>query len=248
MDTIEQLTETIELIPDTNDLITETIEELPKVLVFTCSYKRPHMLRQCMLGIRNQTYTNRTHSINMTLDLSMKKNFYDVLFDDLLDEKTVLKYGQNVNQHVNHLQAITNISDYASYDIFIKVDDDDVYKKDYVENVVAAFLSDPTIDIVSSKVWYQLNGYTMYKGIGESLGGNPPGSTYHMPSTFAFNRRTLDVTLAIPETELISISHDLIWRRAWTRAGLNHRGVSNEESFIWYIHGGNTTTRKMLLP
>jgi len=183
----------------------------------------------------------------MTLDPSAKTKCYDVLFDDLLDAHTVLDYSENSHQHVNHIRAITNISDYASYDIFIKVDDDDIYKRDYVETVVAAFRADPTIDIVSSKARYQLNGYNIYNVNAESLGGNPPRTTYHMPPTFAFNRRGLDVLMSISETELTRISHDMTWRRAWTNAGLKHAGIPNENAFIWHIHGKNRTTSNMLI-
>lgn len=219
----------------------------PRVLVFTCSYNRPHMLRSCIMGIQRQTYKNVVHSINMTLDADAKTTYYGPLFDDLLNERTILNYSQNAHQHLNHIRAITNIPDYESYDIFVKVDDDDVYKAHYLEAIVAAFLSDPTVDITSSIVHHQLNGHTLIKGIGATLGGNPPGSSYHMPPTFAFNRRTLAVTLAIKVWERAKVSHDLTWRRAWTAAGLRHVAVANEAEIVWHIHGKNISTSFMLL-
>jgi len=200
------------------------------------------------MGIQRQTYKNVTHSINMTLDANAKTTAYDPLFDDLLNEKTIINYSQNAHQHVNHIRAITNIPDYESYDIFVKVDDDDVYKAHYLENIVAVFRANPTVDITSSVVHYQLNAHTLIKGIGTSLGGNPPGSSYHMPSTFAFNHRTLAVTLAIKDEELTFISHDKTWRIAWTAKGLKHATVSNEGEFVWYIHGKNISTSFMLIP
>ena len=219
----------------------------PKVLVFTCSYNRPHMLRSCIMGIQRQTYKNIVHSINMTLDADAKKTQYAPLFDDVLNERTIIHYSQNAHQHVNHIRAITNIPDYNSYDIFVKVDDDDVYKAHYLEAIVAAFQKDPTIDITSSVAHHQLNGHAMLLGIGRSLGGNPPGSSYHMPPTFAFNRRTLAVTLAIKDEELSKLSHDKTWRCAWTAAGLKHSAVSNAAEFIWHIHGKNISTGYMLI-
>jgi len=202
------------------------------------------MLRACIMGIQRQTYKNVVHSINMTLGADAKPS--GPLFDDLLNERTILNYSQNAHQHLNHIRAITNIPDYESYDIFVKVDDDDIYKAHYLENIVATFLSDPSVDITSSIVHYQLNGHTLINGLGISLGGNPPGSSYHMPPTFAFNRRTLGVTLAIKGWDKKNQSHDLTWRRAWTAAGLRHVAVSNEAEFIWHIHGKNISTSFML--
>ena len=93
------------------------------------------------------------------------------------------------------MAAIRQIPDYESYDLFIKMDDDDVYKAYYVQTIVEAFQADPTIDTVSTRINYQLNGHRMFVNPAgyDNLGGNPGKSTYHMPMTFAFNKKAFDV-------------------------------------------------------
>jgi glycosyltransferase involved in cell wall biosynthesis len=221
----------------------------PRVLVFTCSYNRPHMLRQCILNIQNQTYKNITHSINITLDKDAKTKNVDFLYDDLVGPNTIVKYSLNTHQHYNHSTAITNIPDYKSYDIFVKVDDDDIYKKRYIESIVATFVANPSTDITSSKLVCHLNGHNLNKGDYDNLGGNPPGSDYHMPPSFAFNRRTLDLTLSIdPSLLLQRISHDSIWRKLWSAHNLIHTTVPNERNLIMYVHGKNISTGYLYKP
>lgn len=50
----------------------------------------------------------------------------------------VLDYGPTKTQHLNAVAAITDAS-YRHYDLFSKIDDDDVYRADYVAGVVADF-------------------------------------------------------------------------------------------------------------
>lgn len=45
-----------------------------KVVIFTCSYNRPHMLRQ-FLNVKNQSYNNYTHTVNIVSDGGKDQNF-----------------------------------------------------------------------------------------------------------------------------------------------------------------------------
>ncbi|MEH7418467.1 hypothetical protein V7266_24685, partial [Neobacillus drentensis] len=58
-----------------------------KVLLFTPSYKRPYMIRQCILNMKNQSYTNFTHSISIMFDNESEVKDYEIIFDDIIDDR-----------------------------------------------------------------------------------------------------------------------------------------------------------------
>ena len=218
-----------------------------KILCFTCSYKRPHMLRQCILNIHSQTYTNIIHSVNLTLDTSIKTSNYDILYDDLVNDKCIINYSRNSNQNINYLTAIKNVENYESYDLFIKIDDDDIYKRNYISNIVTLFSEDSSFDIVSSKAKYQLNGFDIYSGNYTNLGGNPPTYDFNMPPTFAFNKKALECIINPTSEELLGFE-DITWRNVWAKNKLIHKEVDNTSEFIWHIHGKNISTSNFLKP
>lgn len=215
-----------------------------KALIFTCSYNRPHMLRQCMLNAKNQSYQNIIHTVNIVSDGGKDQNFLP-LYNDLLDDKLVVRTGVNDRIHLNNMFAIGHVPNYYEYDVFIKMDDDDVYKKDYVKNIVEMFQANPDVDIVSTRINHQLNGIQMVSGNYDNLGGNPNNSTYHMPMTFAFNKKAFDCIANIPPNE-VGANDDLLWRYKWEDAGLKHMAVDNQEQVVWHIHGKNISTSSFL--
>lgn len=217
-----------------------------KALIFTCSYNRPHMLRQCMLNAKNQSYQDYVHAVNIVSDGGKDQNFLP-LYDDLLDDKLIVNKGNNNFIHINEMIAIKSVRDYDKYDLFVKMDDDDVYKKDYVKNIVEMFQANPDVDIVSTKVNHQLNGIQLITNTHgyDNLGGNPNNSTYHMPMTFAFNKKAFDCIDSATPNE-INWNDDLMWRYKWEGANLKHMAVDNREQVIWHIHGKNISTSNFL--
>lgn len=217
-----------------------------KVLIFTCSYNRPYMLRQCILNVKNQSYQDIIHSVNIVSDGGKDQNF-SPLYDDLLDDKLIITKSENKYIHFNEMLAIKNVPNYEQYDIFIKMDDDDIYKKDYVKNVVETFKNNPDISTTSSRISTQLNGVLMFIGRNyDNLGGNPNNSNYHMPMTFAFNRKGLDCILNIPNEE-VGWNDDMLWRIHWEKEGLKHLPTDNKNNIIWNIHGNNISTSNFLI-
>ena len=102
-----------------------------------------------------------------TLNYGLENLYGDI--DDLLI------FNYNTHQHINHLNAIKSV-DYTKFDIFIKIDDDDIYKTDYVNNIVKRF-KEGDVDMVSSFVSTQLNGVKILKGNFDNLDGyvqDPP--------------------------------------------------------------------------
>lgn len=214
-----------------------------KVMVFTSSYNRPHMLRQCILNVKNQTYKDIFHAMNVASDVDDWQNYLPLINDIYSGRKMHIIHSGNSHTHFNNMLAIRALMDYNEYDVFIKMDDDDIYKSRYVENIVKKFQEDPTIDIVSSQIKHQLNGHRVYRGeeLFDNLGGNPGKSTYHMPMTFAFNRRALDVIKDLEQKDVFG-HDDMMWRMHWEAHGLKHATVDNTEEVIWHIHGKNVST------
>jgi cellulose synthase/poly-beta-1,6-N-acetylglucosamine synthase-like glycosyltransferase len=224
-----------------------------KVLIFTPShYKRGAMLRYTLLDVLNQTYPDFTFALSLKID-DFQQVYNNILIDDIKDPRVV--YTEQVNHkicftHYNAMDTIKSVPNYQDYDLFIKMDDDDIYKKDYVKNVVEFFKNNPDTDIVSSKVNTQLNGFTIIrKNSGyETLGRIAKEDHSNMPMTFAFTKKALDLIINLTRSEIGSDWEDMAWRRAWIKAGLIHKTVDNSEQTIWNVHGKNTTTSGMLIP
>ena len=229
-------------------------KKVNKVLCFTTSYNRLKMLRGCIMDIKNQTYPSTYHSINVTSGFKIEKfnlksifspksvdsELLQKLFDDLISEKCQIMYSWNLNQHLNHIKAIkaTNIDD---YDVFVKIDDDDIYKKDYIQNIVDVF-NNNDVDVISSKAIYQLNNNNVYKVNANNLGANPEGCDFKLPATFAFNRKALELIINIKDGQGFE---DNMWRDAWC-SQCKILEVDNTEQFIWHIHGKNISTSDFL--
>jgi hypothetical protein len=142
------------------------------------------------------------------------------------------------------MEAIKSIDDYECYDVFIKMDDDDVYKADYVKNILTFFENNPGIDIVSSEIAFQLNGTEVYLANAKDLGGNADVE-YKMPMTYAFNKKALDAIINLEQKDMFGFD-DMIWRIIWRAYGLRHATIDNAEEIIWHIHGNNVSTSSFL--
>jgi hypothetical protein len=213
-----------------------------KALVFTSSYNRPYMLRQCVLSVKNQSVKDITHAINITSENPLNSI---TLIGDLINEDSNITITKNNHTHFNNMAAIKSIDDYECYDIFIKMDDDDVYMADYVKNILEFFEANPNVDVVSSEIAFQLNGIDdVYLVNAKNLGGNR-NVDYKMPMTFAFNKKALDAIINLEEKDLFG-GDDLTWRMIWDAHRLKHATVDNAEQIIWHIHGKNDSTASFL--
>jgi len=213
-----------------------------KVLIFTSAWgRRPLMTRQCMLSVMAQSYKNLVHSVNITLDANSKTMDYTPMFEDLvkLDNRLIVNHSPNNHTHPNNMFAIKSVPNFMEYDYFLKMDNDDIYKTNYVENIVNFFEANPNIDITSTRITYHLNGCDLYKGSWDNFGANPEGSHYHMPMTFAFTRKALESIIGL--TNIYGFD-DMMWRDAWDKDGLKHKPVLNDSEVIWNVHGGNVST------
>ena len=210
-----------------------------KVLIFTSSYNRPYMLRQCILSVKNQNVEDLTHSVNITSESPLAAL---TLIDDLND--IVISITDNNHTHFNNMTAIKAVDDYQDYDLFIKMDDDDVYKADYVKNIITFFEKNSDVDIVSSEIKFQLNGTEVYLVNAKDLGGNMDVE-YRMPMTYAFNKKALNAIINLEKKDMFGFD-DMTWRIIWKAYKLKHAIVGNSQEVIWHIHGKNVSTASFL--
>ena len=182
-----------------------------KVLCFTTSYNRQKFLRGAIMDIQNQTYENIVHSINLAGDNENSQKLDRIVYDDLISERVKMVFTKNSHQHYNHMNAIMGVENYEDFDIFVKIDDDDIYKKNYIKNIVD-FFENNDVDMVSSKIKYLLNGSKIITGNYDNLGGNPKNCDFKMPFTFAFNKKALSL---IKNLTNIFGFEDNMWRESW---------------------------------
>jgi cellulose synthase/poly-beta-1,6-N-acetylglucosamine synthase-like glycosyltransferase len=201
------------------------------------------MLRECIFGIKNQTYKNLTHSVNIVYD--DKNDVKDILkiFDDIDSNNLQINCNKNSHhQHWNYIKSLSQNIDINDYDLFIKIDDDDIYKKDYVNTIVKYFEKNE-VDIVSSKISLQLNGEYIRNGIFTNLGGcDHLIHKFNMPMTFAFNHKGYEQIINLSE---IYGFEDHMWRDVWDK-NCKVDTIQNDKNIIWHIHGKNISTSDFL--
>jgi hypothetical protein len=222
-----------------------------RVLAFTCSRDRPVLLRHCILQMRAQTYPV-DHSVYLN-----GAEDHRPLYDDLASDRLFLQFGPAFTQHRNYLAAINAVR-LEDYDLFCKIDDDDVYRVDYLEGVVADFLRYHW-DYSGSHSDGFIRG-TRWLGDENRAGLGPQsdidkelGAIYIMPPTAAFSRRGVEcirgLDFASPPAEpwLGAANEDAAWGRSIARAGLAAR-VRGSSRFTYHVHGGNVSTAHWLDP
>lgn len=213
-----------------------------KVLLFTPTYRRPYMLRECILNAKNQSYTDFTHSISIMYEDESETTNYEYLFDDIIDDRFLIRYNKNSSSLARYMTAISQSPE--RYDLYIKMDDDDIYKRDYVKTIVEYFETHEC-DVLSSHISSQLNNYFLSKGNYRSLGGHYPNNNYLMPMTYAFSHKAYETLLDVKDNN----NHDdLQLRDAWSKCGLKDHNVDNSNNIIWHIHGKNASVGEWFRP
>jgi hypothetical protein len=160
---------------------------------------------------------------------------YECLFDDILDDRFLIRYCKNSSFHTNALTALSHSPE--PYDIYIKIDDDDIHKRDYVKTIVE-YYENHKFDVLSSPVGYQLNNYFLSKGKYYTFCGDPPKNNYLMALTFAFSHKAYQIILNIKDNQDDETRQ---WMVAWLEAGLVADTFDNSDNIVWHIHGRNTS-------
>ena len=205
-----------------------------RVLAFTCSRERPLLLRNCILQMRDQSHPV-DHAVYLNGDDDTR-----ALFDDLQRPGLFLRFGPSLSQHENYANALL-AADIDAYDLFCKIDDDDLYRLDYIATVVADFerhrwdySGTHSTGVVVGRRWLP---DLQLRSLGLLAPDHEAGVIEVMPPTMAFSRRALDRVLSAPS----GAYEDIAWRRAIAGAGLQQsvRAVSN---FTYNVHGQNVST------
>jgi hypothetical protein len=169
---------------------------------------------------------------------------YGLLLDELCrgcDGRVKIAYGLSGTYHENYLNAL-RLAQIDDYDLFLKVDDDDIYLKGYVLGVVRDFDTHQW-DYSGSCSRGHLNGYRwkadeILRGLGLAKEDIRLGIPDVMPPTAAFSRRAIRALLTLKDNG----TSDAQWRRHLAQVpGLTMR-VRNDQNFIYNIHGGNVST------
>jgi hypothetical protein len=212
---------------------------LIRVLGFTSSRHQPLLLRHCMLQMHNQShplehaiFVNSSEPDNPYLT-SLR---YDTLLDDAAEDaarRTFLGYGPSATSHQNHALALSMV-ELDDYQLFLKIDDSDIYLSGYVEGVVRDFVANGwdysgthSHGVVKDGRWSP-NVIVDYRGGGTEA----PGAPLVMPATAAFSRRAIEAFLGTADTDR---AEDQPWGAAINRAGLSMM-LRHDDNYIYNEH------------
>lgn len=219
-----------------------------KILCFTTSYNRPYYIYNIINNILNQSYQDINYSINLNID-DNKKEYEALLKDFENDTRLKINYNNNQDQHTNYIRSIQGFG-HTNYDLFFKIDDDDIYHKDYIQQSIEYFKNN-NCDILSYIPKYHINNGKL-KGRIESIGvwdkDTKSDIKFGMPPTYIFNKKACDIILKITAQQSRSIHYfeDCSWRENWRKYGLNSLIIDNNDNFIYNIHNQNVSSKFLL--
>ena len=218
-------------------------------LCFTVSYNRPYHLYNTILGILNQTFQNFDYSVVINIDEAAQKQQYLKLLSPFLKDKRLkLFFSKNDAQHNNYLKPIREVSDSLNhYNLFIKIDDDDIYYPDYIEDIITEYKKHDA-DIISCIITQRINATVIESGLFESIGVWEPDTKskvkFGMPFSYTFNRKALDIVLKLSsqDVQAIHFFEDPAWRTKWRENKLKSHVIHKYDKAVYHIHGKNTSS------
>jgi len=170
---------------------------------------------------------------------------YGVLLEDLASNSASLlkiRYGPTLTPLGNYLAALSQIA-LDRYDLFLKIDDDDIYLHDYVLNVVNDYES-RRWDYSGSSSNGHLNGHrwrhnVVLASLGLSDEEHQLGIPDVMPSSLALSRRAVGRIFNLDDN---GDWEDVQWRVHLARTPGIKMSVRKDSGFIYNIHGDNVST------
>lgn len=171
------------------------------------------------------------HSINITGPRSLD------LIDDLKDDVSIV-FTENEHQHYNHMTAIKSFPNWQDYDLFLKIDDDDIYKKDYIKNAVEFHLRNE-VDVSSTACTLQCIGNQVTNFYYRSFAGAVESQdNFGIPATLVFNKRAVEFLMTLQHEN--GAYEDKTWRRELRKAGFNIQLRPNVADFGHHVHTDST--------
>lgn len=219
-----------------------------KVLAFMCSRHRPLMLRNSILQMVTQTYPiDCCVYINSNLN-EPDKTDYSSLLDDIKPAKghrLFIKYGESFHQHKNHIEALSQIN-VDDYDLFLKIDDDDVYRLTYVNDIVEDFILNKW-DLSGEFSNGVINGAQWRKEqVNKNMGLDEGSKDVGMAATWALSRKAIKAVISLNgDTPYFE---DRYWKdhlEGNKRFKLHLRNSPNN-NYHYIVHGKNTSSAAWL--
>jgi len=216
-----------------------------RVIAMTSSRDRPLLLRHCIMQMARQSYPT-DHAIYINAfkeDVARIRRDYEKILGDLSNLPGVtIAYGPHKSSQGDHLAHI-DAELLQQYDLLLKIDDDDIYFSNYVEEVVRDF-QERAWDYSGSSSDGHLNGARLVpqqlKSLGLTEEDHELGIPEVMPPTIALSRRA---ALAILEVKDTGAPDDFLWRRHLGKIPGMKMCVRPQSNYIYNIHGGNVSTR-----
>ncbi|MGI9524881.1 MAG: hypothetical protein ACR2PG_24895 [Hyphomicrobiaceae bacterium] len=219
-----------------------------RVLAFTCSFHRPLMLRHCIMQIERQTYpTDHVVFVNSSEDETPDGtpiHYHKLLaeFESSSDHRLIIGYGPTKTAHENYLSAL-HLVDSSDYDLFLKIDDDDIYYANYVQAVVYDYLEHGW-DYSGSFSDGILKGHRWspdhkLPDLGLDEVDKFLGIPSIMPPTAAFSRKAIErIARAAPDERF----DDIYWRRLLAVDQNMAMSSRDQSHFVYNVHGSNVST------
>ena len=219
----------------------------PKVLVFTASAKRPIYLRHCLLQMQQQTYPlDHVVYLNSPEYQSPDQDTHNYL--KLLDDIVIAKgkqihigYGPTASHHLNHMAAIQLVN-WEDYDLFFKVDDDDIYRSCYIQDAVKDYLTQQwdfsgeiSTGHINKTVYNKNQSFSHFVSSSSSIESE---SAAFMPPTFAFSKKALQRIMKLKRVEG---SEDEAWKKRLLQLKSIKTKIRSTHNFIYNIHSKNSS-------
>ncbi|MDC0036994.1 hypothetical protein OAJ27_01960 [bacterium] len=215
----------------------------PKVLVFTASAKRPIYLRHCLLQMQQQTYP-LDHAVYLNSpeykSPDTDPHNYMSLVDDIVitkGKKIHIGYGPTASHHKNHMAALTLVN-WEDYDLFFKVDDDDVYRSTYIQDAVTHFQEhqwDFSGEISHGHILKDSWNKTVHIGKIKQSKKNTVEKNFLAPA-FSFSKKSMKMIMGIKN---ISGPEDVVWNKYLQEAKNIKTMVRPDLNFTYHIHDNN---------
>ena len=228
---------------------------MTRVLAFSASMKRPLLVRLCMLQMQAQTYPC-SHGIFINSD--QYKNHQDptnycVLLTDIKIAKgsnVKVAYGQQGHQHFNHMTAL-QLFDIDQFDLFLKIDDDDIYRVDYVKHVVADFeqrqwdFSGVCSTGLVNNNQFEQRERVFFSKRQENIYKHPLDEA--MPGTYAFSKKALQLIIKQgQEHQWEGRYEDTLWLKWMLQADNIDCQYRQQQDYTYVVHSTNTSTSRVV--
>ena len=218
-----------------------------RVLLFTASSNQPVFLRHCIYQMQVQT-VNHVHGIyvnNKQFNSHEDSTNYLLCLSDIPisnGNHLEVAYGPTSHQHHNHMAAI-NLFNFEEFDLFIKIDDDDIYRPDYVESVIDDYRKNHW-DMSATFSNGILNNRSYDKEqIIKTLNSSDENLFKIMPGSLAFSKSGLtSIKNAFDNQTLTNKYEDNLWTNHIASDKHLSSHIRSYSGYTYNVHGDNFST------